>query len=378
MTLATLGNESFIQGFDQVERGVALVTESAPLVEFHDELERQQLIAKVNGFDQQANAMQLAKLVVLRRIAELHPAPTPQESGARKGSTPTVDPFPSQTMVNIRAAKDALTDDEFQEMKVQSLADPENHPAPTRTALVEKARQGRRERQQAAEERHAEAAAVPPLQDWQLHISAVADLHQAVEAESVDLIFTDPPYGTGALKNLNCRYLAEFASHALKPGCLMAVLIGQALLPDILAELTYPQRHDGGDMQYLWTIAYDMPGASTMQNRAKAHNNWKPLILLSKGDYNGEWYSDKITIPSRQNQEADLHRWQQQEEGIRLAMSKFLSPGKLVVDPFCGASTTGVAALALGCAYIGADIDPKCIDDSERRLHEQQHGSVKA
>ena len=209
------------------------------------------------------------------------------------------------------------------------------------------------------------------MRDWQLHLSAVADLQQDIEAESVDLIFTDPPYERGALSAY--EDLADFAAYALKPGSLLAVLTGQAFLPDILHRLT-----SRDDLQYLWTVAYDMPGASTMQSRAKAHNNWKPLILLSKGEYTGEWYSDKINAPARRNQEAALHRWQQQEEGIRLAMSKFLSPGKLVADPFCGASTTGVAALSLGCAYIGADIDPKCIDVSERRLNEPTNGGSEA
>lgn len=33
-------------------------------------------------------------------------------------------------------------------------------------------------------------------------------------------------------------------------------------------------------------------------------------------------------------------------------------PGDVVLDPFSGTGTTGVAALALGCRYIGIDIDP--------------------
>jgi DNA methylase len=43
--------------------------------------------------------------------------------------------------------------------------------------------------------------------------------------------------------------------------------------------------------------------------------------------------------------------------------------GDLVVDPFCGSSTTGIAALSLGRRYLGVDISPRAIRASERRLY---------
>ncbi|EFM40572.1 putative DNA (cytosine-5-)-methyltransferase [Bifidobacterium dentium ATCC 27679] len=43
-------------------------------------------------------------------------------------------------------------------------------------------------------------------------------------------------------------------------------------------------------------------------------------------------------------------------------------PGDLVLDPFCGSSTTGVAAQKLGRKYIGIDNEPEYIELSKRRL----------
>ena len=79
----------------------------------------------------------------------------------------------------------------------------------------------------------------------------------------------------------------------LKPGGIMLVLSGQTYLPAVLYELTTDEA-----IRYVWTIAYDMPGGSVMANKAHAHCNWKPLILLCKGDYAGEWYSDRLTVPT--------------------------------------------------------------------------------
>ena len=48
------------------------------------------------------------------------------------------------------------------------------------------------------------------------------------------------------------------------------------------------------------------------------------------------------------------------------------NPGDLVVDPMCGASTTGKMALMNGRRYVGIDVSEEYIDVSKRRLAE--HG----
>lgn len=66
-------------------------------------------------------------------------------------------------------------------------------------------------------------------------------------------------------------------------------------------------------------------------------------------------------------------------------VSQFTDPGDLVVDPYVGSGTTGVACLRLGRRFIGCDIDPKyaqiAIDrlraeDATMRLVDVQAGQM--
>jgi site-specific DNA-methyltransferase (adenine-specific) len=55
-------------------------------------------------------------------------------------------------------------------------------------------------------------------------------------------------------------------------------------------------------------------------------------------------------------------------------IEQFTDPDELVVDPFCGAGTTGVACLRLGRRFIGCDIDEKYATVSRRRLEAEESG----
>ena len=47
------------------------------------------------------------------------------------------------------------------------------------------------------------------------------------------------------------------------------------------------------------------------------------------------------------------------------------NPGDLVLDPFCGSSTTGIAARRLGRRYIGIDTAEEYIELSIRRFQQE-------
>lgn len=54
------------------------------------------------------------------------------------------------------------------------------------------------------------------------------------------------------------------------------------------------------------------------------------------------------------------------------------NPGDLVIDPFNGSGTTGVACIVSGCRYVGIDINPEYVDRSRARLDRVQTERLQA
>ena len=53
---------------------------------------------------------------------------------------------------------------------------------------------------------------------------------------------------------------------------------------------------------------------------------------------------------------------------FELMLEASAEPGFMVCDPFCGSGSSAVAALRLGCDFIGADIDPRAVEIARDRL----------
>ncbi len=49
-------------------------------------------------------------------------------------------------------------------------------------------------------------------------------------------------------------------------------------------------------------------------------------------------------------------------------MSLFSDPGEIILDPYCGSGTTGVAAVQTGRGFTGIEKDPKWFDLARRRI----------
>lgn len=177
--------------------------------------------------------------------------------------------------------------------------------------------------------------------------------------KKADAIITDPPYSFEHLPLY--EQLAISAAEALKPGGSLLVMTGQSYIPEILA-LMAPH------IRYHWIIAYLTPGGQSVQLWQRNINTfWKPVLWFVNGDYKGKWIGDVAKSAVNDNDKR-FHDWGQSETGMVDLVERVTEVGDLIIDPFMGAGTTGLAALALNRQFIGIDSDPKAIESATTRL----------
>lgn len=189
--------------------------------------------------------------------------------------------------------------------------------------------------------------------------ASVAELSDRLDAESVDVILTDPPYSD---KYLNAyEDLASLAIHVLRPGGSLLVMTGQFYLPKVITALD-------GALTYHWTVAYLTPGGQSPQIWPRKINTfWKPVLWFVKEGYEDDWIGDVVHSDVNDNDKR-FHDWGQSESGTARLVERFTREGDIILDPFLGGGTTGEVALALNRRFIGADADSEAVKTATKRL----------
>lgn len=192
-----------------------------------------------------------------------------------------------------------------------------------------------------------------------LHRGDFRSLSQQIADNSVDLVFTDPPYDGESVSLYEDA--ARVASRILKPGGSFIAYSGQRHLPAVLAGC---EKH----LRYWWTIAGVHSGAHQMLQKLGVRCGWKPLVWFVK-DTRGDVQNVLRDVVTG-DREKDSHVWQQAEEEALYYIEHLTSPSGLVVDFFVGGGTTAVAAKKLGRQFIGFEVDASAAERASSRIHE--------
>lgn len=208
-------------------------------------------------------------------------------------------------------------------------------------------------RQEARAEVAEIAKDVKPSEDWHIYH---ADMREWKAPKQYDFIITDPPYPKEFLSLY--EVLAYRTKEWLKPGGLLIAMCGQSYLDEIYAMMS---KH----IDYYWTAAYLTPGQPTPLRQRQVNTTWKPLLMFSNGDYKGKIFGD---VFKSDGNDKDFHKWGQSVSGMYDIISKICVSGQSILDPFCGAGTTGIAALKHDCFFDGVDVDEQNVKISIGRL----------
>jgi 16S rRNA G966 N2-methylase RsmD len=176
--------------------------------------------------------------------------------------------------------------------------------------------------------------------------------------DSVDLIFTDPPYDKPSIPLYGS--LAEQASRVLVSGGSLVCYAGVHALPSLFTLMT-------PHLTFWWQLCLRLKAAFPRLHGWRVHVHYKPLLWFVKGKYKGDYVVDVIESTWL---EKNWHDWQQSEAEAAHCIAKLTPKDGLVLDPMCGSGTTLIAAKRLGRRYLGVEKDREQAKVATARLRQ--------
>lgn len=186
---------------------------------------------------------------------------------------------------------------------------------------------------------------------------------------SVDLLFTDPPYPT---EYLPCYgWLASESMRVLKPGGWLIAMCGGTNLNKI-----YRMFDDAG-LIYFYEMQQKASGsAPVVWRHYKGLDAYpiiarsKPLLVYSKGASKPHISSviNLFETGTGWSLAKSFHHWGQDVNTCRYYIEYFSRKGDLVLDPFVGGGTTMIASELIDRRCIGFDIDPIALETTKNRI----------
>lgn len=207
------------------------------------------------------------------------------------------------------------------------------------------------------------------------------ELLPEINSETIDLIVTDPPYGKAIKMNRRkhkdklCEVIAgdhdlETARQAipelfrvLKPNSAMFMFMS----PTTMAQVE-PWLFDAG-FKIKNHIVWDKVAHGVGDLKGSFSSQWECLFLAVKGRplLRGHRFNDIWRYPRIASQKM-LHMNQKPVELLKRCISEFSDEGAIVLDPFMGSGSTGVAALELNRQFIGIELDSQYYNVAAERI----------
>lgn len=189
------------------------------------------------------------------------------------------------------------------------------------------------------------------------------ELARAIPDESVDLIFTDPPY----IREFIGLYgdFAVIAARIIRPSGFAMFYTGQYWKDEVMA-LIAPH------LEYYWDFVLVNSGSSpVMWNRRILSRNKSILCYRPQGGTGLPWCNVLSDFVGG-GQDKRYHTWGQDIQSARYYIECFTRPGDVVLDFCMGGGTTAYVCKQLGRNYLGFEIDPATAEIARARVAQYQ------
>lgn len=206
--------------------------------------------------------------------------------------------------------------------------------------------------------------------------------------ESIDLLVTDPPYPTtsrgsagnsgGMLQkeinkkgkvfnfnNINCKEYAPEFYRILKDGSHCYIMTNHINLIDMLNTFTNCGFHFIKSL--IWNKGNKIMGQYYM-------SQFEYILFFRKGKgkkINNCGTSDILSvknIKTKDNNNNNLHDTEKPVELMKILIENSSNENDLIIDPFMGIGTTGIACKELNRNFIGIELDEKYFNIAKERI----------
>lgn len=180
---------------------------------------------------------------------------------------------------------------------------------------------------------------------------------------SVDFILTDPPYEE------KYSYLwepfAKESARVMKVGASLISLCGHYQVPFVVSVL-------GKHLRYWWILSMEHTNLNRLPGKWVCVKH-KPAVWYVKerrrpGDTECPVDSLVGGTIKQVRESKGQHEWGQPVPWFSHYVERLSRPGDVVLDPFMGSGTTGIAATQLGRQFIGIDNNAAYVEIARRRI----------
>jgi len=179
--------------------------------------------------------------------------------------------------------------------------------------------------------------------------------------ESINLIFTDPPYAKEHLQLY--ATLGTEGFRMLREGGSLLTYAPHYALPEIFDYM----KNSG--LTYWWIFAMIHSGGATRMHKQKLWVGWKPILWFVKG-HRTNTVNDISDIIKSQPVDKVLDKWEQSTVEADHSIRYLTVENQTILDPMMGIGTTGISTLKLGRKFIGIDIDESKFLISQNKLQQ--------
>lgn len=202
-----------------------------------------------------------------------------------------------------------------------------------------------------------------PYELDQIYTGDARELARAIPDESIDLIFTDPPYDKDALPLF--RFLSELGARVLKSDGFLLTYCG-GYWKNIVMRLL------DTSMDYFFDYAEINNGNSTILWPRRTIVRHKSILAYVKQGSKALPRTNVLGVWQSDGSDKRYHKWGQSENTSRYFIDCFSARGAIVLDPFIGGGTTRVICERLNRHYLAFEIDSDTAERARRRVQNTQ------